>query len=343
MPNSTTPRPSIPAQSDEEELETIPSFAWGAYAHFLTPKVAEFFERRKETIPLVVGSAVMSLVTRLNFARQESRVLGHDPFLNSWYTTHWPITAGVTSINRQLSSKTEKQLERYLAYKEKASDISESAPSIYFGPTSRVQHAPKVEVEVSVSSMKLNLEQDEAKLMWSAVLLSDDHPILAWQLPAIAVLATNDLLRAQYAGHLPYLAVTLTVALRVWARIVPDRPIRRDEFLKAQQIFLKSNPPLVSETFSQDFTNKMSNEKIWLIDNFLKETYRAPQGIAAAGLIEVRDFLLNHNVVAPLPIPPPSSSRQRSPPPSDRSSRKRQRTSESLGKNPFLPCPRWDV
>ncbi|GAA5975020.1 hypothetical protein JCM5350_004547 [Sporobolomyces pararoseus] len=313
-----------------EEYSTpriVPTLAWQACQNFLIPRVKSFFREQGEASPLVIGNAPMSLVSHI-VANPECL---RDGFLAWWWARAGPVVAGTIVANRGIDKRAEKHLERRAAYGEADTSLDDSELSIYDGPFAA--RSPAIEVQVSFSSTKL-MENTKDRLLGKFP-FQNGPSVLAWQLPALVVLATNDLVKPGMDENRHYLAATLAAAVRFWRLAQPVQHARRIDFLAASGALLGCEPSLLVPGFNRSVRTKLSLDQISVFEKDAVAKLQAPDWLLIAGACtEIVDFV--SNAEHPSRLPPLTST-------STTSSKKRKRTSSSLSKSPFAPCARSKI
>ncbi|GAA5840512.1 hypothetical protein JCM5353_006573 [Sporobolomyces roseus] len=202
----------------------------------------------------------MSLMVQFG---DDPRCFLEDLFIK-WWTEHFtPITAGYTVLDEKLNSGTERDIESVVA--------TERHP----------QHGTE-----------RNEAQDQL------VVRHEMDNLSCWSPIACAVLAANDLVRAQVNDPMCYLASILVVALTIWRRETPRFTFddRKFAWNKTVGLLKAGNSPLLQVSFNNDIRRVCTDLAAIGDDNFHGfddevEAREGPGGgYISAAFIEVRSY-----------------------------------------------------
>lgn len=123
--------------------------------------------------------------------------------------------------------------------------------------------------------------------------------VLAWQLPALVVLATNDLVKAGLEENRYYLAATLAAAVRLWRLAQPVQRVRRFDFLAASGALIGCDPSLLVPGFNRVVRANLSFDRSSVFEKDAVAKLQAPDWLLITGACaEIKDFVVS----GPFPI-----------------------------------------
>lgn len=110
-------------------------------------------------------------------------------------------------------------------------------------------HSDSVEVQVSVSSTKLDIGRNGTFTLFHSTQFGRTSPITFWALPPLVALAVNELLTADSEDAKRTAALTLKATLALWTLRQRSLSVRREEFEQALDTLSKGDSSLLPRDF----------------------------------------------------------------------------------------------
>ncbi|GAA5845688.1 hypothetical protein JCM5353_005637 [Sporobolomyces roseus] len=257
-----------------------------------------------------------------------SSLVAHNLQFRWWLMQSAPFIAGFVVTNKTISASKEAELETKLGVKWKRFAMN-GIPShrlIYYGwqqghhgsDSQPEFHEYPFEVCISITSTDLSNNVDHDKLLES---VRRDPRSQVWTIPAIVVLATNDLLKAlPMSEGMSYFAATLATAMELWRKVEPDPEKRKEEWIVVVKALRKTNggPSLLESDF----------------DGRVKEEFAPARASFGARRRSRNGACRNH------PFSPTQSQRSQITMSPKRARRRSRSPAHSLAKSRFTPQPR---
>ncbi|GAA5953036.1 hypothetical protein JCM3765_003040 [Sporobolomyces pararoseus] len=237
-----------------------------------------------------------------------------------------------------MGKRAEKRLEHRLAYDNASIPSDDSELVIYDGPID--PHRPQIEIQVRVTLKSTKLMEKTGGHLLGQFHFGDADSAHAWQLPALVVLATNDLVSSESEEMKHYLAATLAAAVRFWRLAQPNQRTRRFDFLASSGALIGCDSSLIVPGFNRIVQTKLSFDQSSVLEKAAIAKLEAPGwDLITGACAEIKGFVSNPGHQSRLP---PLNSTN-----ADHISSKRKRrsssSSSSLSKSPFAPCPRSKI